>query len=960
MISCKSEVVLEPAPITPFIIDYIHQPVIHESLYSADIFKWQGDYLKAIDAYQKVDTSTLTISEQLYLKNQQIYALLKMHEIELAKPILEELKTSLTTLQREKELYADYLFNHATYLKEIYDIEEALRQYDAAMLIYLDIYGETHFRYAECINEVGMIYKFYTFHKDSSFFYIRKAFDLVEKETGIESLKSSFYYAKAKVTQQKRDYVNGLLYVNEALDLLYHAPFPDTLLIAESHLLKGHILKKIKRLDEKENDKDYQKVTQDEFDRALFLAKKYGKSNPLIQEILRERMILCMYQKNEKCFYHYLEQIKNEIYRSGKIQVDTNEIIGYYHFFLKGEHLKAIPYYEKFLKKTIPFSTTQPLLNYVYFVLIECYEISGQLDLAEQLAKKNILLNSSLHKRNINKIDFFNDIRLFDKEDNYLNFPLLAQVYLEKSFVENNPVPSLKKAFKIQTLLDSVYLQSRKIVEEDAILFLIKDMGKKFYEDALATTYRLYQLSHEEEYLRWAYIFSERLKSFLLYQEVLARKQNESTLIPQDSLLKERLINSEIKSIKVKLLSNLKNVSDYTENLEHLLREQENLQQYYSQEFPKYFHSKKYQQIPTWDTIKKYTDSTNSAILQYFMAEKSIYCLVITKDTATIFKRAITVDFKQQVHGLFSYLERNKEEEVTRETYVNHANAIYDLLIAPVSSILNTSRRLIIIPDEFLSLISFESLLSTTVNPQENFRNYPFLIKDYIISYSSSVKSFFSSSSYDFKRAKKLNILGYAFSDSLSTSHDFSNALPSLTYSYKELNQLKNSFPTAILNLNSGANSNKDHFFNNYQQKDIIHFSVHAQSSNLEKLDNKIYLNEQPENLIYGFEIGKLYLNTPLILLSSCRSAFGVSQMGEGTYSLTRAFIQAGANTVVSTLWNADEYATYELTTNFYQKIAEGHQPTDALHYAKIQYLKEKDAFQIHPSYWANLVCYTR
>lgn len=181
-----------------------------------------------------------------------------------------------------------------------------------------------------------------------------------------------------------------------------------------------------------------------------------------------------------------------------------------------------------------------------------------------------------------------------------------------------------------------------------------------------------------------------------------------------------------------------------------------------------------------------------------------------------------------------------------------------------------------------------------------------------------------------------------------------------LNYSYKELKAIGTLFPNSQLNFQSGSKSTKKHFLTNYINQDIIHFSVHAQSSNQEKLDNKIFFNQQQHNILYGFEIDGLAIDASLVVLSSCRSAFGRTVIGEGTFSLTRSFIQAGAESVVATRWDADEFATYDLMTKFYQRIAEGHQPADALHAAKLQYLDEKDSFQTHPKLWGNLVCYTR
>lgn len=740
--SCQEDKEEKKEIFSPFLLDYIHQPALNLKLHNEDVLKWKGDFKSAFDAYRQIDTSGLTKKEWLYLKNQEIYVLLKVHKAQIAKPILDNLLSKhLDFILQYKELKADYLFNQAMYEKEKFEIEKSLNLFKEAALNYEAVYEGNHFKYAECLNELGLLYKFYTAHRDSSFTNIRKAFDLVQQRRGIEPLIAKFYYAKANIL--KRDYVNGLIYINQALEFAYKTPFLDTVLIARSHTFKGHTLKKIKRLDEKINDLAYQEITKIEYDKAINLLENYTKNVPAFQEIIRERMILCLYQKDETCFFDYLKQLKIRIQEADQIVVDTNEIMGYYYHFLKKDNLKAIPYYEKYLKGISFFSTAQPLLYYVYYVLIKCYETSGQLKLAEHLAKKNILLNSSLTPTDLS-IDFSNDMRLFEKEDNYLNFTLLTKVYFKKSFLEKNPYPDLEKAFHIQVLLDSIYMESISTKEEDAILFLVKDMGKEFYENALATCYQLYQVSENETYLKWAYVFSERLKSFLLYQAIFPRKQEVATMIPYDSLLKERLLLSAVKSIKFKLLSDFRQLPSQETTLQNLLNQKKELYKYFNAHFPDYLHEKKHQKLPDWQLIQQYAKNENTAILQYFLSETHIYCLFIGADTTALIKTDINAVFEEQVGRFFTLLEESNVTKSDKKHFMIEGMAIYKKLMIPINPFLKKETKLLVIPDGFLSLIAFEALPTNFINKAISFKHFPYLIRDFSINYSTSLKSFFS------------------------------------------------------------------------------------------------------------------------------------------------------------------------------------------------------------------------
>jgi hypothetical protein len=68
--------------------------------------------------------------------------------------------------------------------------------------------------------------------------------------------------------------------------------------------------------------------------------------------------------------------------------------------------------------------------------------------------------------------------------------------------------------------------------------------------------------------------------------------------------------------------------------------------------------------------------------------------------------------------------------------------------------------------------------------------------------------------------------------------------------------------------------------------------------------------------------------------------------------SLNNAFLQAGAKTVVSSLWKVDDTATKQLMTNFYKSIAtEGLTASAALREAQIAMYK--DPRYSSPFHWA-------
>jgi CHAT domain-containing protein len=79
-----------------------------------------------------------------------------------------------------------------------------------------------------------------------------------------------------------------------------------------------------------------------------------------------------------------------------------------------------------------------------------------------------------------------------------------------------------------------------------------------------------------------------------------------------------------------------------------------------------------------------------------------------------------------------------------------------------------------------------------------------------------------------------------------------------------------------------------------------------------------------------------------LAVLSACETGLGRTAGGEGVLGLQRAFHQAGARTVVASLWRVDDDATRELMTRFYTNLwVKKHSPLEALRQAQLSILDD-------------------
>ena len=81
---------------------------------------------------------------------------------------------------------------------------------------------------------------------------------------------------------------------------------------------------------------------------------------------------------------------------------------------------------------------------------------------------------------------------------------------------------------------------------------------------------------------------------------------------------------------------------------------------------------------------------------------------------------------------------------------------------------------------------------------------------------------------------------------------------------------------------------------------------------------------------------------TKLVTLSACDTGVGEVRNGEGVYGLRRAFVLAGAETLVMTLWPVSDYITREPMAAYYTGLRAGLGRGDALRQAKLAMLKQQ------------------
>jgi CHAT domain-containing protein len=348
---------------------------------------------------------------------------------------------------------------------------------------------------------------------------------------------------------------------------------------------------------------------------------------------------------------------------------------------------------------------------------------------------------------------------------------------------------------------------------------------------------------------------------------------------------------------------------------------------------------------------------SDEALIEYVLDDPHSYCLLIDKNRASIFPLKGKKEIEAASDELLSKLRQQQVSQAEGQRLAG--------LVAPPE--LESYRYLTIVPDGRLHLVPFDAL----IRPDRSYWG-----KNQTISYTPSAatefvlrtrkrqarpddRTFLGVGSVNYGAAKRTDAV------SPPTPRSSQRRVEDEAFDPSQMRQLPDSLEevrsaAALVDphatLETGDNATKTAFYDvKPQLYKIIHFAVHA-ITDVNRPDRAaLILRIDPprsDGRLEARDILRLRLRCELVVLSACDTAVGRLQGEEGIANLTRAWLAAGADSVVSTLWPVDDSFTLYLMKRFYEHLALGVDKASALHRAKLDLLKQFGE-DTPPVFWA-------
>jgi len=325
-----------------------------------------------------------------------------------------------------------------------------------------------------------------------------------------------------------------------------------------------------------------------------------------------------------------------------------------------------------------------------------------------------------------------------------------------------------------------------------------------------------------------------------------------------------------------------------------------------------------------------------AALIEYLVSEDWTIAFVVSRDGIAALELPIG---QQTVRQLVRFLRGTLGPSGADGLWRTPLRRLYNELIAPIESAghLDATRLLIFAPHAELHYLPFQALLGPALHDER------FLIESYDIAYTPSASVWAELAGRNPAIAGRGTLAMAPHPDELA-------------HSAAEVRRISRGDTLAEVVVGSRATERA--FRELAADRDVLHLATFGVLNTRNPLFSHVRLNpdEVSDGRLEAHEVFGLQLNADLLVLSACETGLGSGfrhdvPPGDDWVGLVRAFLYAGARSVVASLWPVDDRATAALMEKFYTGLESGRSKARSLADAQRAMLREPG--HANPFYWA-------
>lgn len=609
------------------------------------------------------------------------------------------------------------------------------------------------------------------------------------------------------------------------------------------------------------------------------------------------------------------------------------------------------------------------------------YTALKEFDTAKEMFKKAFITNSLTYDKLSSIPDQVDDLMF---KNNYLATCgqagiMLYTVELYKAMYQaTNDLKTLKEGYQVMQAMSKFgeNMMSSYISEANKLI-LFRLGASIMFDQGTYYAYELYKHTKDPKYIEDAFFYSERSKSTLLVN-ALRSKENQSLIkLPNNLVQEEKTYKAQLKNLQKLQIEapSFDKKNALQQEINDLNIKVERFKEMIQKDYPSYYEHRYSTNLSSIKEIQAYLAKEDKVLIEYTLGIQYPFVFIISKNSLDMLPLKYTAkDLKYYTLTLrktltdYHFVRSNPKQADL--LYTEAAQYFYTNFVKPALSTVEKGQHLIFVPDQQLGHLPFETFLTEQPKKALNFATYPYLLKEYPISYSYSATILLGQERQQKQRKiPKRGVLAFAAEYSAISANSFSHqrggnigtvreGLKPLPGAVEEVNLLQQHLFGTFHN---GLTASEENFKKEASNYGIIHLAMHGVLNSKNPILSSLVFSEDSsaveDNFLRAYEIAQLDLNADLVVLSACETGYGKFQQGEGVMSLAHSFSYAGASSVLMSLWQVNDFSTSQIMKNFYTNLACGASKDVALRKAKLDYLENKEnQAALHPAFWAAFV----